>query len=102
MIGLDFIVFSKYKQDIIYYLLPKKQNDYLLINMPVLILEPVSKWIDSKMKMDLNCLFGTSKYSFVDAHVDDHKIYTNRYNIESREILVKFKLMMRGYSKSIL
>ena len=102
MIGLDFIIFGKFKQDIIYYLLPKKQDDCLLINTPVVILEPFLNWINDKSKINAHFLFGAShKYTYIGSYVHKHKIYTNRYNVESRELLIKFGIIVRGHVTSI-
>jgi hypothetical protein len=98
---MDFLVINEHKQKINYYLLPKKSNDDLLINIPLIILEPIADWINKKFKSDVYLLLGISKYTLKDAYVNEHKIFINRYSLESREIKVKFNIMISGYIKSI-
>jgi hypothetical protein len=96
---MDFIVINENKQKINYYLLPKKLSSDLLINMPVIVLEPIANWINGKSKLNVYLLLGASKYTLRNAYVNEHKIYINRYNCESREIMVKFDFIINKYVK---
>lgn len=98
---MNYLIISGLKQNVNYYLLPKKQNDRLLINTPLIIYEPVSEWINNKTKLNVHFLFGSSRFTFMGAYVNERRIFKNRYDIESRDLTIKFDMMLYGH-KSIL
>ncbi|MCK9281690.1 MAG: hypothetical protein M0P71_13775 [Melioribacteraceae bacterium] len=98
---MNYLIINNYKQIIYFYLLPKGQNDHLFINIPLIILEPISKWIEEKSIKNIYLSIGTSKYTFIESFADKHIIKINRYNLESRDIFIKFKMMSRGVINSI-
>ena len=96
---MNYLIFNEFKQSINFYLLPKNPNDRFLVDMPVIIFEPIYNWINDKNKLKIFLLSGSSRFTFTGSYVSEHKIHFNRYNIESRELIIKFDMMARGFIK---
>jgi hypothetical protein len=93
------LIINDFEQDICFYLLPKQQSDYLFLEIPSVVIESVSDWILNKSLLTVYLIIGYSKYTFTGAFVDKCKIYKNRYNIEVRELFIRYNMMSNNYKK---
>jgi len=95
MISGGFLFVKDIKQPILYFILPKSNNDILNINLPEIILEKINDWINNSA-CDIYIDGINRKYTFIDAKVDRQIIQKNRYGIPSRDLYISYKSMING------
>ena len=86
------------KQVVLSFILPKRQDDLLFLELPYLVNEKIDKWIIDKSRCDI-FLETNMKYTFWDSIVDRYINSINRYNLNSRSLNVKFGTMFYGINK---
>lgn len=92
------IMINDIKQDIYYFLLPKNKDDMLMINVPEIINEKISKYINEEY-FDLYLDAINKKYSFKSSKLVKHIMKNNIYGVKSRELYISFRSMSFGFNK---
>lgn len=95
MISGGFLFVEDTKQPILYFILPKSNNDILNINLPEIVLERINDWIIKEVS-DIFIDGINKKYTFIDAKVNRQVIQNNRYGMPSRDLYISYKSMIYG------
>lgn len=94
------VIIDDIHQELLYYLLPKSNNDMLHINMPLYINAVTHSWIVNKSTLDIYLKSSSNrKYVFKGATVEQYISCVNRYGVNSRDVLVSFLSFFDGYRR---
>lgn len=99
MINTIFVI-DEIKQLVNYYVLPNNQTEKLFVNLPEIIHEKYSDWINNKNSVNLFLETKIKKYTFTKAVVNYHKQVVNRYGENSRDIKISFIEMQFGIRRN--
>lgn len=91
------IIIEEIRQQVNYFVIPSSKGDKLLINLPEVIHEKFSDWIEKNQEKRLYLEVPARKYTFTSAKVEWHMLMVNRYGNNSREMKISFNGMYFGF-----